>query len=205
MSELLPEDKIVSEENDGSFKLLENKARGGLWIVDPLDNTRGFVKGDDDYAILLTRLQMGLANDAMIVHPARGWVSRVHRGRGAYRNRQLLHVSSNSDVNLVRSIGVYSSGLTKNIIDQPSESTEAFLAVAEGGVDIAFIRMCGHKIWDIAFADLLIREAGGVLTDEHGCPLRITSVDVEHQWLIASNGVLHQFALEYLENKLKSK
>jgi fructose-1,6-bisphosphatase/inositol monophosphatase family enzyme len=109
-----------------------------------------------------------------------------------------IRVSHESSLDRARCLGVYTfESFTQRVIDGPGESTEALVAVACGEVDIAVIRMCGHKIWDVAFASLLVSEAGGCVSDENGSPLRLLEFAPTFEWIIATNGRLHPAALKW--------
>jgi 3'-phosphoadenosine 5'-phosphosulfate (PAPS) 3'-phosphatase len=110
-------------------------------------------------------------------------------------------VSDTADFSCCRCVGTYCDGFT-NIDDPPPESTEALLAVADGTIDVAFILMCGHKVWDIAFSSLLVGESGGTVSDENGRQLTFRSLNPQHEWIVASNGKLHSQSLQYFRRKM---
>jgi 3'-phosphoadenosine 5'-phosphosulfate (PAPS) 3'-phosphatase len=116
-----------------------------------------------------------------------------------------MNVSVQSSFENARCIGVYTHEcFSRHVSHGPIESTEALVAVACGDIDVAIIKMCGHKIWDIAFASLLVGEAGGVVSDEAGAPLLLHELSPTCEWIIASNGRLHVAALEWFARTLSS-
>lgn len=172
---------------------------GVLWIVDPLDNTRGYLNGQEDYSVLLAKFIDGKAEAAFVLHPARRTITWATKGGGTYRDNVKINCSDCAELGNSRRIGAYAKHLS-NVLKPPSESTEAIIAVADGSVDIAFVLICGHKVWDIAFAYLLIEEAGGRVSDEGGQPLVLHGIEIPHRWIIASNRHLHNDALSIVKN-----
>lgn len=203
---LFPGDFLLSEENSISIQeFTANPKREYVWIVDPLDNTRGYTKGKDDYSILLTRLRKGQPTDAFIVHPSRNSLVKSHLDIGVFYNGKQISVSQTSLIKEARRLGVYTQErFSANISNLPLESTEGIIAVAKGDIDIAYINMCGHKIWDIVFVTLLVEEAGGKVTDEIGKALSFNGVEPNFQWVVASNGQLHNASLTLLNSLLET-
>lgn len=190
---------LLNEEDEKSFeRFTKRAAHESAWILDPLDNTRGYVQGRDDYSLLLTHIIGSEVQDAFIAQPACDSLIQAHAGYGSYRNHLPIRVSQQSSFDSARCLGVYTfESFTQRVIDGPSESTEALVAVACGDVDIAVIKMCGHKIWDVAFASLLVSEAGGCVSDDKGSPLSLHELAPSFEWIIATNGRLHPAALKW--------
>lgn len=195
---------LLNEEDESSFeRFTQRAAHESAWILDPLDNTRGYVQGRDDYSLLLTHIIGSKVQDAFIAHPACNSLIQAHAGYGSYRNHLPIKVSQQSSFDSARCLGVYTcESFTLRVVDGPSESTEALVAVACGDVDIAVIKMCGHKIWDVAFASLLVAEAGGCVSDENGSPLSLHELAPSFEWIIATNGRLHSAALKWFADTM---
>jgi fructose-1,6-bisphosphatase/inositol monophosphatase family enzyme len=78
------------------------------------------------------------------------------------------------------------------------DSSLALLKVACGELDAAVIRMTTHREWDIAAPIAVIREAGGVITDEMGTDIRCGMGDVSFRYFVASNGHVHHEILSLI-------
>lgn len=201
IKELFPNDIIISEEDETNVALYESliSSLANIWIIDPLDNTRGYLNGRDDYSILLTRLINGIPSHAAVFHPAQQSLVYASAGYGLMQAGTRLLVSQEYVFDNARRVGIYCDQFEfSNIKIAPIESTEAFIEVARGNIDVAFILMCGHQIWDIAFSVLFLQEAGGKITDQNGLQLQLNFLNPKHQWIVATNGLLHEDALKFL-------
>jgi myo-inositol-1(or 4)-monophosphatase len=78
------------------------------------------------------------------------------------------------------------------------DSCLAFLKVAQGELDALVIKMTTHREWDIAAPMAIIKEAGGVITDEKGQTIPCGLGSVPFSYLVASNGRLHQEILRLI-------
>ncbi len=195
-----PKDDILSEE------LAEaeiEKRTNYRWIIDPLDGTHNFLTGLKEWGILLALAKRSQIIYGICYFPALGEIFTAEKGKGAFLNGKKIEVSKATDL---RGQMFCSDGILRK---KPKEilgdikrfceagcrlrvygsSPYAFTRVALGQALIATNRM--GKAWDIAAVALLVEEAGGKITDEKGNPWQIDSEN-----LIATNGILHEQALE---------
>jgi myo-inositol-1(or 4)-monophosphatase len=93
-------------------------------------------------------------------------------------------------------------GLSPNIVAQPKVHSLALrlTRVAHGDLDAAFAAPGSHH-WDLAAADLLVHEAGGVMTDFAGTPLRYNRPDVVHSALIAAGPARHATLIDLVRDR----
>lgn len=193
-------DIVITEEDEFIEELIyERSPSGKIWVVDPIDNTRSFLAGGDDFSVLLTRLDKGKAERCFVFYPSSKKCYVSKQGEGSFEETRKLNVSQTKNLIDANAIEVYTNELGVGNLTAIQESTDAFVAVANGTIDVAFVRLCGHKIWDIAFAVLLIAEAGGAVTDENGNVPMFTSLEAPCGWMIASNGLLHDQAIQHLQ------
>ena len=75
----------------------------------------------------------------------------------------------------------------------------AFLNVARGDFDGIIIKLVHHQEWDLAAPTVMIQEAGGMLTDEHGAPIEFKKGPVQYKYLVASNGKVHSELLSLIK------
>lgn len=171
-----------------------------LWIIDPLDGTVNFLRGIREYVVSLGLEHKGNLVLGVLFDPIAGelWVAR--RGKGATRDGSPVHVSTlahpsdmllatdnssdpearreNFDVlvrvcNEVKHIRILGSGALQ------------LARVSAGEVDIYYKSKFNY--WDYAAGIVLVREAGGMVTDFQGRPLSGDSTSI-----IASNGKAHE-------------
>jgi 3'(2'), 5'-bisphosphate nucleotidase len=77
---LFPKDLILSEENDN----IPNAYDGRVWMIDPLDGTKSFLKGKDNFSINIGLLENGRPAFGCVAVPARGQIFYAAKGQGAY-------------------------------------------------------------------------------------------------------------------------
>lgn len=200
------EDSILSEEEADDTNLRLSKRR--VWIIDPIDGTAGFVKKDGDFAV-----QIGLAIDGepalgVVMLPLHKVLYRAIRGEGAFvehvdEKPQELKASETSDfgkMTLAFSRNHPSKGIKaiiagfdfKNAIQRGSIGLKVGL-ITEQQAD-AYIHLSPRtKVWDTCAPQILLEEAGGVLTDLFGEKYRYDREDLQnHGGIVATNGAAHE-------------
>lgn len=172
-----PDHQILSEE----CGLIDNKDSDYKWIIDPIDGTTNFIK-QLNYSCISIALQVkGKTQVAVIYNPFANDLFTALRGSGAQLNENKIRVSDKKTI----AGSMLSTTITGSGQFKPSYSNELanmrrdILAYRYGGslaLDFAYVA-CGKfdaawtasaKIWDIAAADLLVREAGGVVSELDG-------------------------------------
>ncbi len=171
LAPLAPELGWLSEETADSPERL---SRDALFVVDPIDGTRGFAAGDPCFAICVALVAHGRPVYGIVHAPALGETFVARRGFGAMLNGAPIAVSKRSSLvgaslaapesfdRLLRKSGV-------GCVRRPRLPSLAMriVRVATGECDVALARENSYD-WDIAAADLILHEAGGVLTDWQG-------------------------------------
>lgn len=191
---------VISEEsfdsaNADTRALVENKATH--WLVDPLDGTREFIAGRDEFTVNVALLEGG--------HPVAGWLYlptkhllyKAMAGQGAFKvdakGRSTAigarRCSLNSPVVLVSRSHQF--GETELIRERyPQATVESigssykYALVAEGTADLV-ARRTPTRFWDTAAADIIVREAGGHLVGWDGRPLEYTRADMTNPPFLA--------------------
>jgi myo-inositol-1(or 4)-monophosphatase len=156
------------------------------WVIDPLDGTSNFAAGIPWFGILIAVLQHGEPVLAGASLPVQQELYVVEKGAGSFKNGERIHATANSD--LREMLVAFSTDYTGNMeyLDKgmkilkrlipasrnirATNSLIDFLYVAEGKLG-ACINMY-TKLWDIAAPSLLIKEAGGFMTDLTGKYIR---------------------------------
>ena len=183
LKSIYPKHTYVSEEVgriEGSGKDIES-----MWVIDPLDGTTNFIHGFPYYAISIAYVEKGKTLHALIIDVPKQDEFTASFGRGAYLNNRRIRVSKakglsgallsnsshNTDKGRVRHDNMstfrslYSNGLT---IRRTGSAALDMANVAAGRLDGFW--GSGLGMWDIAAGGLLVREAGGLVSDYFGNP-----------------------------------
>ncbi len=152
------------------------------WVIDPLDGTTNFIKGIPHFCVSIALLHKGRLDQAVIFDPIRGELFTASRGQGAQLNGYRIRASKAKDLNETilatafpfkdkKQFGEYALSLNKIFqecgdIRRGGSAALDMAYVAAGRHDGYWER--GVKPWDIAAGELLVREAGGLVTDFKG-------------------------------------
>ncbi len=185
---LSPDLGWLSEESADSPERL---GRDALFVVDPIDGTRGFAAGDPCFAICVAIIAGGLPVLGVVHAPALDETFVALAGGGARRNGAPITVSrrrelAGASVSAPDSLAadLRRSGLSFSQQPRLPSLAMRLLRVAHGEFDAALARKNAHD-WDIAAADLMLREAGGALTDFSGHAPLYNRADPIHPALAA--------------------
>ena len=201
--------EVVQDGAPGSHFIGEEsnpvvESRGVTWIVDPLDGTTNFLHGFPWYAVSVAVAVDGVLEAGAIVNVPTGASFHASRGGGAWQGRHRLAVSTISD----STVSLIGTGYPFKDGARVAEYQEQFARVAAGtsgmrragsaALDLASVASGQFdafweqhlSAWDIAAGALLVREAGGLVTDFTG-----RDVGVEHSAVIAGNPAMHAWML----------
>lgn len=219
LARAFPADAILSEETESDPSRLDASR---VWILDPIDGTREFIGGTDDFAV-----QIGLAIDGEavlgVVHQcARDRLFVASRGGGAWlerpntqgRPRTRLHVSRETDPRAMRmTVSRWYKSKKQNALRErvrPKEIVPAggvgikVALVAMGKADLYLHPSSSMSEWDTCAPGVVVGEAGGVITDLFGKPLRYNApVPVHPRGLIAANPAAQQRILADIEDVVR--
>ncbi len=197
-----PGSRIVGEELNP-----EVVTEGLVWIVDPLDGTTNFLHDFPAFAVSIAAALNGRLEAAAVLHVPLDRLSTATRGGGAWEGGVRLRVSPITDP----AHSLIGTGFPFRDFERLDEYLGQFrrVALAATGIrrpgsaaidlaDVAAGRFEGfweHRLsaWDIAAGTLLVREAGGRVTDRQGRDL-----EIEHGEVIAGNPSIHAWLLETL-------
>ncbi|MEZ4613665.1 MAG: 3'(2'),5'-bisphosphate nucleotidase CysQ [Caldilineaceae bacterium] len=204
ISEMYPDDGILSEESKDDLIRLEKKR---VWIVDPLDGTKEFIARNGEFSIMIGLAVDGLAVMGVIMQPDPGILYAGGVGIGAflYENENEpvpIHVSDQQFVN--RMTLVSSRSHRQQIVDTirkrlkiTSERVSGSVGLKVGLItrqlaDLYIHPSPGCKEWDLCAPCALLEAAGGVMTDCWGNPLVFNKRDVRaHNGVVATNAQNH--------------
>jgi myo-inositol-1(or 4)-monophosphatase len=194
LNELAPGYGWLSEEcPDDPARL--NRAR--VWMVDPIDGTRAYVAGHPDWSVVAALIENGRPIAAALYAPAGDELFAASIGRGATLNGAPIRTSPRRLLDGARIAGTRSSldallRAGNAILPQPRIHSLAlrFARVAQGELDAALAGADSHD-WDLAAADLLVHEAGGMLTELSGAGPLYNRPQPVHGALAAAGAGLH--------------
>jgi len=171
------------------------------WIIDPIDGTTNFLHGIPHFAISIGLEMDGEVIAALVYNPIVEEMYYAEKGKGAFLNDKRLRVSSRSHLaDSLIATGIPFNGLPghKPFLKQLERVMSSVAGVRRMGaasLDLAYVAAgrCegfwerGLKPWDIAGGLLLVREAGGFITDFAGGKNMLESGDV-----VAANPKIHK-------------
>ena len=191
----------LSEESENDPARLTKRR---VWVVDPIDGTRAYLAGRADWSISAALVEDGRPVVAAVFAPVTDELFVAVTGEGATRNAAVMAASVGSGLDGARvagprrvldSIAARSPGL----VAMPRVHSLALRLVrmAQGEFDAAIAGGNGHD-WDLAAADLLVHEAGGMLTSLDGRPLTYNQPDPVHGVLVAAGRERHSALLDLM-------
>lgn len=186
----------LSEETaDSAERLLQSRA----WVVDPIDGTRDFIRGRSGWAVSVALVEGGKVLLGVLDAPARGQQWRAEAGKGAYMNGKRLRVSDRDGLPGARVPADTLPRTDADLIGVPRPNSIALriAMLAAGEVDLVATLRWGSE-WDIAAAALIAQEAGAIVTDALGRPIRYNSTSGKAFGVLASVPGIHQPAVERL-------
>ena len=191
----------LSEESaDDETRLMKRR----VWIVDPIDGTRAYLGGREDWSISAALVEDSIPLLAAVFAPATEEFFFARQGGGATRNDVAISASSGDGFDVERMAGPHF--LLNRVRGATSPELKNFkigsLAlrisrVAQGALDAAFVGGRSRD-WDLAAADLLLREAGGRLTALNGEVPVYNRKEVTHEVLVAAGSERHAQLLSHL-------
>jgi myo-inositol-1(or 4)-monophosphatase len=197
-----PEDGWLSEETADSPARLE---RSRVWIVDPIDGTKEFIKGIPQFAISIALAVEGRIEVAVILNPAKDELYCAVRGEGVTLNGRPTHATDLEDLSKA-SILASRSEVSRGEFDMFKDDYEItpigsiaykLALVASGQADLTFT-LTPKNEWDFAAGSLLVTEAGGKVLVLGGHPQTFNCPDPLVKGVVATNGPLHDQVLELI-------
>jgi 3'(2'), 5'-bisphosphate nucleotidase len=206
-----PDDGILAEESLDTERRLTKRR---VWMVDPLDGTNGFIARDGDFAV-----QIGLAVDGrsvlgVVYQPLPDVLYYAVEGAGTWIERkgfeaERARVSDKTEVRQVRLAASRNHRSPRMDVVVRALGIEEEVQRGSVGIKVGLIieRQCDvyvhlsprTKQWDTCAPEVILREAGGRMTDLFGGPLDYNTPDVQNRnGLAASNSAIHERIIETL-------
>jgi myo-inositol-1(or 4)-monophosphatase len=206
-----PDHVIIAEEASAGTTLRAPQGPGYVWYLDPLDGTTNFAHGFPQFAVSLALARGGELQLAIVCDPVRDETFVAHHGGGATLNGEPIHVSDANDLERAllatgfpydRQVrGDFYLGFVADFMRQAQDVRR----VGSAALDLCYVA-CGRfdgfwefKLhpWDTAAGTLIVREAGGMVSDFRGAPF-----DLHSEQILASNGRLHAAMVRVLAERL---
>jgi 3'(2'), 5'-bisphosphate nucleotidase len=215
LSNAFPNDGILSEEEFDDKKRLDKQR---VWIIDPLDGTQGFINRNGDFAVQIGLAENGEAILGVVYMPTENVLYFASKNKGAWmieneKAPKRLKVSGETNFALMNlavsrnhrsprmSLVVKSLGLKKEI-------TRGSVGLKIGLIVQKFCDLYIHlspctKHWDTCAPEIILREAGGQMTDLFGAKITYNTLDVQnYNGVLASNGTVHDLTVAQLNSLL---
>lgn len=199
-----PNDAILAEESGG-----EMVPAGRVWIIDPIDGTTNFAHGFRTYCISIALYEDGIPLVGLVNNAALGEYFYAVKGEGAYFNHKKIEVTTCKEphealigtgfpyrdleaidqfISVMKVLMMETQGLRR-----PGSAAYDLCCVASGRYD-GFYEYALSP-WDVAAGAIIIREAGGIVTDWEG----------NDNWLlgrrfVAGNPDIHAYLLKTIKN-----
>jgi myo-inositol-1(or 4)-monophosphatase len=182
----------LSEETADSGSRLSARR---TFVVDPIDGTRGFLEGRDIWCVSAAVVENGRPLAGVLEVPARQETYTALPGRGAFKNGARIMVRPANGQPSIAGPKPWIDAMPRPWLERlerrayiPSLACRIAM-IADGSLDATFVKPNAHD-WDLAAADLILREAGGkVLNSSRECPV-YAGATVVHGALVAGSGEL---------------
>jgi myo-inositol-1(or 4)-monophosphatase len=195
-----PEHTLLAEEEGARA----DPARAWRWIVDPLDGTINFAHGFGFWSVSIALEHAGELVVGVVHNPLSGDIYSAAKGRGATLNGQPMHASGCEKLgasliatalptDIRESVDLQMAYLREfsigtHSVRRTGSSALNLAIVAAGGFDVCYATYMNP--WDAAAGVVLVREAGGIVSDLEGGPYELYRPEI-----LATNGRVHSEAL----------
>ena len=206
LSALLPAAGWLSEETADAPARLGDQL---VWLVDPIDGTRDFIRGRDGWAISVALVNTSRPLLGYLYAPARRreeggefWFGEA--GKGSWRNGKRLVASRRDSLSGAR---VPAAALAREdadlvTVEKPNSIALRMAKVAADEADLLATLRWGYE-WDIAAAGLIAREAGATVTDAFGKPLNYNKHDPRAFGVLVTSPAIHGHAVDRLAERAR--
>ena len=163
-----PNDGWLSEETVDTYERLD---KDRVWIVDPLDGTKEFIEGVENFSISIALVHKNSPVVGVVFNPATNEMFSCEKNKGVYLNGKKMSISKQNKLEQ-SSIIVSRSELKRGEWDLYKENFKSIipigsvaykLAMVSAGINDTFATVAPKNEWDICAGDCLVNEAGGAL------------------------------------------
>ena len=199
LGQLLPAAGWLSEETADDPARLDKDL---IWVVDPIDGTRDFIRGRAGWAISVALVSAGRPLIGLLYAPARDEFWSATAGKGAWLNGRAISASKRTRFAGAR---VPADTLMKHdqdlqIVEKPNSIALRIAMVSDNRADLVATLRWGFE-WDVAAATLIAREAGARVSDAFGQPFVYNKRDPRAFGLLVSAPAIHDSAVARLADR----
>ena len=186
---------VLSEESS-QMEVSQRRSWETLWVVDPLDGTKEFIKQTGEFTVNIALIHQGKPRLGLVYVPVTGLVYWAEAGKGAFKqeagsNPIAIHTRPTdvSSLSIVASRDHAGPMVTQLLERFPHAQTRSmgsslkFCLVAEGAADL-YLRDVPTMEWDTAAAQCVVEQAGGCVRDLEGNDLTYNRADLRNPSLI---------------------
>mgnify|MGYP002176907736 CR=1 FL=1 len=174
-----------------------------VFVVDPIDGTRAFVEGSDEWVVSIGIVENGAPVAGVLYNPVCDELWSAYAGGGASFNGEGLRISDASELQSSKVAASKKAIAQAGLAETRFPADHRYLRslahrlarVARGDVDAA-LATPGSADWDLAAALLIVQEAGGKVTDFDGGPIRLNGATARHPAFVAAGPGLHAAILK---------
>lgn len=206
ISSYFPDHTFYGEEGN---KVDLNNHKGFTWIIDPIDGTKSYLRGNPLYATQLALMHDGEMVLGVSNAPAMREIMYAEKGKGCYLNGEPVRVSDVNSINdsymSFGSLKYFTEiGVEKQLL-QLAEDVRwtrgigdfwSYHLLAQGKLDIMIEPVT--KLWDVAALSVIVAEAGGVVSKIDGSP-----IDSSLTSFVATNGRLHSEIIRAMSSRFQ--
>jgi myo-inositol-1(or 4)-monophosphatase len=177
-----------------------------VWIIDPIDGTRGYLAGREDWCVSAAPVADASPLLAAVYAPATEEFFFAVRGEGASLNGAALRATEGIELDFSRVAG------PKPLIERLAMPSDATLHPRIGSLALRLCRVADRRLdaafaggqsrdWDLAAADLIVHEANGRMTSLAGDAILYNCPEVTHGVLVAAGRDRHAHIVEHFRNR----
>jgi myo-inositol-1(or 4)-monophosphatase len=209
LTALAPGAGWLSEETEDSHpgRVKSTGTLATAWIVDPIDGTRGYLAGREDWCVSVALVEDASPVLAAVFVPVSDEFFFAARGQGATRNNVPVHATSGTELDFSRIAGpkplvqrLSPSSVEITLYPRIGSLALRLCRVAEGSLDAAFAGGQSRD-WDLAAANLIVQEANGSMTELSGDTILYNRREVTHGMLVAAGRDRHARIVEHFRNR----
>ncbi len=190
----------LSEETPDTKDRLDKRL---CWIVDPIDGTRSFAHGGNNWCVGAALVDGGVPIEACLLHPNLEQVFVARSGSGCFRNdeRLSIHDGKLTGARVMGSTRLVNALTAHGAVHVAAGDVPllARLALLASGKLDAVVSVGPKHDWDIAAGALLVTEAGGLATGLHGEPFQFNGPKHQQSGLVAAAPSRHKAIMKILE------
>jgi myo-inositol-1(or 4)-monophosphatase len=184
-----------------------DRAQPRVFVVDPIDGTKAFVKGENGFCVSIAIVEQGKPIAGAVYNPNFDELLTARTGSGCFLNGERVTVSDCAHLGctMIGQPEVFGRANASvwpdmKLIDRVPNAMAWRLSLVAAGHWDAAVALNDKNDWDLAAAVLLVREAGGIATDRRGEEFVFNRPSVVQKGVVAAGASLHPLIMEKLQS-----